>query len=242
MILGTLFIYFRLRTGTFRRTRRLLEERVEVKTQQLTEKNIELEKLSLVASQTDNSVIIASASAEIEWVNHGFNRLTGLTDDVIGKKISEIGVYKNIEEEIGKAISKKHSRIFESHLTLQRDDGVWISSTLTPVFDESDRLKKIVVVDTNISKAKKMEGQIISSLHEKEMLLKEIHHRVKNNLQIIISLLNLQSDYIKDEHTLRAVKDSQNRVRSMALVHEKFYQENTLAEIDFGEYQALPIP
>jgi PAS domain S-box-containing protein len=238
MILGTLFIYFRLRTGTFRRTRKLLEERVEVKTQQLTEKNIELEKLSLVASKTDNSVIIADATGEIEWVNDSFSRLTGLTKDVIGKKISDISVYKNIDEEISKAITRKHSRIFESHLSTPENESVWISSTLTPIVDENNEIKKIVLVDTDISKAKKLEGQITSSLREKEVLLKEIHHRVKNNLQIIISLLNLQSGYIKDEQTLRAVRDSQNRVRSMALVHEKFYQENTLSEIDFGEYAA----
>jgi len=67
-------------------------------------------------------------------------------------------------------------------------------------------------------------------------LLNEIHHRVKNNLQIIISLLNLQSGYIKDESTLKAVKDGQLRVRSMALVHEKFYQAEELLEINFGEY------
>src|SRR6185436_9091774 len=78
--------------------------------------------------------------------------------------------------------------------------------------------------------------QILASLREKDILLKEIHHRVKNNLQIIISLLNLQSGYIKDEQTLKTVKDGQNRVRTMALVHEKFYQAEELSEIHFGEY------
>jgi two-component sensor histidine kinase len=81
-----------------------------------------------------------------------------------------------------------------------------------------------------------MQQQIETSLKEKDVLLKEIHHRVKNNLQIIISLLNLQSGYIKDEVTLKAVKDGQSRVRSMALVHEKFYQSDTITEIDFAEY------
>jgi len=66
MFLGTMWIYFRLRSGTFRRIRRMLEERVEVKTHQLSEKNKELEKLSLVASRTDNAVVISDSSGRIE--------------------------------------------------------------------------------------------------------------------------------------------------------------------------------
>lgn len=237
MFLGTIYIYFRLRSGTFRRTRKLLEERVEVKTKQLTEKNLELEKLSLVASRTDNSVLIADASGEIEWVNDGFVRMIGITKEaVIGKKLAEINVYSNINSEMHEAITSKHSRIFQSNVTLAPTKSIWLSSTLTPIYGEDNQLKKIVVVDTDFTANKNMQNQIEASLKEKDVLLKEIHHRVKNNLQIIISLLNLQSGYIKDEYTLKAVQDGQNRVRSMALVHEKFYQAEELTEINFGEY------
>ena len=75
-----------------------------------------------------------------------------------------------------------------------------------------------------------------SSLEEKTLLLKEIHHRVKNNLQIIASLLNLQSRYIRDDATLAAIRESQNRVKAMALVHEKLYRSEDLAHISLNDY------
>jgi PAS domain S-box-containing protein len=87
-----------------------------------------------------------------------------------------------------------------------------------------------------VNERKAAEVLVLASLQEKEVLLKEIHHRVKNNLQIISSLLNLQTQGITDVGTLQAMRDSQARVRSMALIHEKLYQSESLANIEFGEY------
>ncbi|MGF7117914.1 sensor histidine kinase [Methanobacterium oryzae] len=81
-----------------------------------------------------------------------------------------------------------------------------------------------------------VEDRLISSLNEKDLLLKEVHHRVKNNMQIISSLLNLQSNYIENKEHLEVFKESQGRVKSMALVHEKLYRSKDFERIDFADY------
>jgi len=91
-------------------------------------------------------------------------------------------------------------------------------------------------LQAEVNERKKVEGKIKASLKEKEVLLKEIHHRVKNNMQLISSILNLQSRHIKNKHALEMFEDSQNRIKSMALVHEKLYESEDLANIDFAEY------
>ncbi len=80
------------------------------------------------------------------------------------------------------------------------------------------------------------EAMIRASLQEKEVLLKEIHHRVKNNLQVISSLFSLQSYYLEDSKTLRVLEDSQSRVKAMALIHEKIYNSQDLSKVDFAKY------
>lgn len=88
----------------------------------------------------------------------------------------------------------------------------------------------------DITERKVSEVKIKQSLAEKEVLLKEVHHRVKNNLQIISSILNLQSSTISDEHTLELLKNSQDRIRSMSLIHELLYQTKDFSTIKFSEY------
>ncbi len=120
---------------------------------------------------------------------------------------------------------------------------VWVNLTVSLMREPSGEPKYFISVIEDISERqaaqrdrKQWEEQIQASLLEKEVLLKEIYHRVKNNLQVISSLLSLQSAYIKDKDDLVIFKQSQQRIASMALVHEKLYQSQDLAKINFGEY------
>lgn len=101
-----------------------------------------------------------------------------------------------------------------------------------------DLSKKAEELQLELVERHRIEAQITASLEEKEVLLKEIHHRVKNNLQVISSLLDLQANNIRDEHTVAMFRDSQNRITSMGLIHERLYQASDLARIEFSEYIA----
>lgn len=125
----------------------------------------------------------------------------------------------------------------------QPDKIVPIESSATPIYDENGVIIYAIAAFQDITARKQSEAErqefieaLRTSLHEKEILLQEVHHRVKNNLQIISSLLDLQSQNLKDEKTLEIFQESQNRVKSMALIHEKLYQSTFLETIDFADY------
>jgi len=96
--------------------------------------------------------------------------------------------------------------------------------------------KKVEELELEIAERKKVEKKLKASLREKEVLLKEIHHRVKNNMQVIASLLNLQLKQVDNKKAVEILVESQSRIRSMALVHERLYQSKDMAKIDLSEY------
>jgi two-component sensor histidine kinase/prenyltransferase beta subunit len=109
-----------------------------------------------------------------------------------------------------------------------------IQLVLPPGYEETWSRVFLTIID--VTERKREKDRIAASLAEKELLLKEIHHRVKNNLQIISSLLYLQSNRISDNEVVMALRESEQRIRSMALIHEALYKSDDLARIDFEKY------
>lgn len=105
------------------------------------------------------------------------------------------------------------------------------------VRDRTEALSRVnEALEAEIAQRLAAEKKLQASFDEKVTLLKEVHHRVKNNLQIIASLLNLQSRYIKDESSLAVIRESQNRIKAMALVHEKLYRADDISHISLSDY------
>jgi two-component sensor histidine kinase len=128
------------------------------------------------------------------------------------------------------------TRIEDLTATLLGKDGLRVPCSLSVSATIIHDRDTAVIIARDITGRLRAEEHIRASLHEKEVMLKEIHHRVKNNLQIVSSLLSIQSKYLADPRDARLFVESQDRIRTMALVHEKLYQSSDLASIDFSPY------
>lgn len=122
---------------------------------------------------------------------------------------------------------------WEGEATGLRRDGTQFHEGLSVTLLEGGGM---VCVCRDISEKKRAQEQLIASLEEKEALLQEVYHRVKNNLQVVSSLLNLQSGYVQDPATQKMLQDSQTRLRAMSLIHETLYRSKDLSQVDFVEY------
>jgi len=112
---------------------------------------------------------------------------------------------------------------------------IYLDIFLNPIF-ENNVVVEVSGIAHDVTEKKTTQQKIEQSLKEKEVLLREVHHRVKNNMQVISSILNLQSSYVSDEYTLSLLKESQNRIKTMAYIHESLYQNKSFTSVNFSAY------
>lgn len=138
-----------------------------------------------------------------------------------------------VKENQAKLLSSGNVVVTNYRLKHKEGNYVWVESTARILNPQTG---EIIVITRDISERMMVEQELRRSLKDKEILLQEIHHRVKNNMQIISSLLNLQSNFITDPEAISVFRESQNRVKSMALLHENLYKSREMDKVDFKQY------
>ncbi len=154
-------------------------------------------------------------------------------DELLSKNLSDFILYNNDVKTIRDKEFWIKGEILEVKFNINGKCKI-LELTITPVYLKDKNI--VFGVGNDITERKKAENEILRSLKEKELLLREIHHRVKNNLQIISTLLTLQSSQSKKNNVNDLYKESQNRIQSIALIHENLYHSEDLAHINFEAY------
>ncbi len=164
---------------------------------------------------------------------YGWNR-----EDVIGKALPSAPSEEYEGREVINERVLSGEVINEIELKGVRKDGSLFDILMgaAPLYNSQGKIEGVMSASVDITAMVEAEKQIKASLKEKEVLLREVHHRVKNNLQIISSLMSLQSRYVRDKTALKMFRESKNRVRAMSLIHEQLYQSPDLNQISFGDY------
>ncbi len=185
------------------------------------------------------AIVLNAKDGRILSVNDEFVRIFGYThEEAVGKLLDNLVVPEDLFEEAGSLTKRAADAEKVSFETVRRrKDGTLFDVSIlgTPIIIGGEQVA-VYSIYRDITEQKHAEKQIMESLNEKEILLREIHHRVKNNMQIISSLLRLQSRSIKDKKMSEMFKQSQSRIRSMALIHETLYKSEDMARIDFAVY------
>ncbi|MGB9978104.1 histidine kinase dimerization/phosphoacceptor domain -containing protein [Methanobacterium sp.] len=169
----------------------------------------------------------------IEVNNAGINRLGYNREELLTMGPLDIDEGSKTRKNIEKLIKTGSAQFETIHVT---KDGKRIAVEVNVQFIEYAGKQVALEISRDISKRKKAENDLKNSLKEKELLLMEIHHRVKNNLQVISSLLDIQANYVEDKEAINVLQESKNRVRSMAMIHGMLYQSHDLASINFSNY------
>ena len=245
--------------ATLREVNIELENRVTERTQELWRTNINLaheinQKIEIEAAlrqseeffraifeQAAVGINIADADGRLIKVNQKMCEMLGYTEaellamtwmDATDTEFVPRGLEYNAKRNRGEVGSQS----IEKQGICKDGSRLWVNTTISLLRDPLTNLSYDLAITQDISDRKAAEAQIQANLQEKELLLKEIHHRVKNNLQVISSLLTLQSQNLEDPAILTLFQDSQTRIYAIALIHDQLYKTTQFDQINFAEY------
>ena len=181
--------------------------------------------------RTDRDGIVTLISPSVK------NQAGYSPEDVVGHPVTDFYLDPDERESFNQTLKMK-GFVNDYELQLLAKDGrvIEVSASSKLVFGKNGKPVGIEGLLRDITDRKQADREIQASLKEKEVLLLEIHHRVKNNMQIISSLLNLQSSKVKDTEVVGMFQESRDRIRAMALIHEKLYQSKDLAQVNLAQY------
>jgi len=213
---------------------RLLGEIAERKVVEDALRESENKNKSLLQAIPDFMFILTGEGTFVDFRANNPEFLIIPPEEIVGANINAIGLeddeIKLALQKIKNALETDTLESFEYHIP-DKSGLKYYEARIKKLNDF-----EVLCIVRDITEKRQAQDKIKKSLKEKDVLLKEIHHRVKNNLQIVSSLLSLQSRYIKEPGSVEIFKESQTRIKSMALIHEKLYQTGDLTRIDLAEY------
>lgn len=209
-------------------------------TEELQKTTVSKDYVENIIRSMFDTLVVATPDGTIQKVNKAICDLLGYrSEELIGRPVDILFSDEALQPESSwlDELLKKGSIINIEKTYLTKDGRkIPVLFSVSTMCDDEGNILGIVCVAKDVTERKLAEDKIKGSLQEKEMLLREIHHRVKNNMAIVSGLLAHQSQYTKDKNVIDMFTESQNRILAMSLVHEKLYQSNDLAKIDFNEY------
>jgi PAS domain S-box-containing protein len=204
------------------------------------EKEDVLHRYEFIANTSHELMALINRDYIHEAANDAYCRALGKTrSDVVGHSLATVWLPDTFAEVIKTPLEQcltGNEIRYEGWCTMESGARRCFDIRQYPYFNARSEVTHCVLVAVDVTERKSSEETTQAMLEEKEVLLKEVHHRVKNNLQVISSLLNLQMNVISNKETRELIRESQNRVRSMALIHEKLYQSDNVGQIDLEDY------
>jgi len=195
--------------------------------------------LELIFNTSPDAVLITGLyDGNLVEVNEGFTALTGFSrSEVLGKSTAQINLWKHPEDR-QRIVDELRERGFCENMEVifQRKDSMPLFCILSAKLITLQGQLHIISVTRDISSRKKSEDRIKSLLAEKELILKEVHHRIKNNMNTIKGLLSLQADTLTDAGAIAALNDAESRVQSMAMLYDNLYLSEDFTETSLDKY------